>query len=48
MSNFMPLRQLIADLINTLLLAVLKVREGWLWGSKVGGAIEVVDFWRCG
>lgn len=28
MSNFMPLRQLITDLINTLLLAILKLTGG--------------------
>lgn len=31
MSNFMPLRQLITDLINTLLLAKLKLTTGRLF-----------------
>lgn len=40
MSNFMPLGQLITDLINTLLLAILKLTAGrlslCLWVLEVG------------
>lgn len=54
MSNFMPLRQLIADLINTLLLAILKLTGGRasLWTCKcsvlVGVFACVIEERACG
>lgn len=43
MSNFMALRQLIADLINTLLLAILK-----LSGGRGHVCLCVVSVWQAG